>query len=199
MEAQIEELQRQVAQLLQERGDAPPAAAPPQGLQHVVNLKPERPPTYSGKRNESLAAWIFQMERYCQLLPVPANNRVEFAGTFLKDHAAIWWQSAYVTIEQWDEFKEGLLSQFQPVNSSKNARARLDALRQRTSVRIYNTEFRELVILIPRMHEEDQIHHYIKGLKPNIASLVAMQQPDTLLMAQGLADTADTIQFQTRP
>ena len=49
------------------------------------------------------------------------------------------------------------------------------------------------------MHKEDCIHHYIKGLKPNVASLVAMQQPATLLQAQGLADTADTIQFQQLP
>ena len=46
------------------------------------------------------------------------------------------------------------------------------------------------------MHEEDHIYQYIKGLKPNVASLVAIQQPNTLLEAQGLADTADTIQFQ---
>jgi hypothetical protein len=139
------------------------------------------------------------MERYCRLLPVPVDNRVEFAGTFLKDHAAMWWQTTYYDIEEWDDFVAGLRDQFQPVNSAKNARAQLDSLRQRTSVRIYNTEFRELVLQIPHMHEEDRVHHYIKGLKPNVASLVAMQQPATLLQAQGLADTADTIQFQQLP
>jgi hypothetical protein len=49
------------------------------------------------------------------------------------------------------------------------------------------------------MHEDDRIHAYIKGLKPAVASLVAMQQPGTLLLAQQLADTADTIQFQQLP
>jgi len=49
------------------------------------------------------------------------------------------------------------------------------------------------------MHEEDQVYQYIKGLKPSIASLVALQQPNNLLDVQGLADIADTIQYQQRP
>ena len=204
MEEELNQLRERIDQLMQERDEACNAVpaqnpVPPQGLQHVVNLKPERPPTYSGKRNESLAAWLFQMERYCQLLPVPENNRVEFAGTFLKDHAAMWWQTAYDDIEDWNDLKEGIKAQFQPVNSAKTARAQLDSLRQRTSVRIYNSEFRELVLQIPHMHEEDRVYQYIKGLKPSVASMVALQQPTTLLMAQGLADIADTIQYQQMP
>jgi len=91
---------------------------------------------------------------------------------------------------------DGLKAQFQPVNNTKNARARLDQLKQKTSVRLYNTEFREVMMQLPNMHEDDRIHAYIKGLKPRVASQVAMHQPTTLLQAQGLADTMDTIQFQ---
>ena len=55
------------------------------------------------------------------------------------------------------------------------------------------------MLQLPNMHEEDRVHAYIKGLKPSVASQVAMQQPDTLLKAQQLADTSDAIQFQMRP
>ena len=55
------------------------------------------------------------------------------------------------------------------------------------------------MLQLPNMHEEDQVHAYIKGLKPSVTSHVAMQQPDTLLKAQQLADTSDAIQFQMRP
>ena len=54
------------------------------------------------------------MECYCQLLPVPADDHVSFAGTFLKDHAAMWWQTTYQEIEaqpqatRWDRFTESL-------------------------------------------------------------------------------------------
>ena len=178
---------------------------PPPEVQRMVNLKPERPTTYSGHRNESLEAWIFQMDRYCQLLLVLIPNHVSFAGTFLKDHAAMWWRTIYTEIEaqpeedQWTQFIAGLKNQFQPINTSETARTRLDQLKQKTSVRLYNSDFREIMLQLPDMHEADRIHSYIKGLKPAIASLVAMQQPDTLITAQGLADTADTIQFHHIP
>src|SRR5690349_9855084 len=197
---ELDNLRAQIQLLTQERDNARNAVpANPHGPQHVVNLKPERPPTYAGGRNESLAAWIFQMERYCQLLPVPDINRVEFAGTFLKDHAAMWWQTTYNDIESWRDFTDGLREQFQPVNTAKTARAQLDRLKQTSSVRFYNTRFRELILQIPHMHEEDRVHHYINGLKPQVAALVALRQPDSLLDAQGLADTADTIQHHHVP
>ena len=204
----LQNLQTRLDQLEQ----APPPQAPPQipmapppDVQRMVNLKPERPTTYSGNCNESLEAWIFQMDRYCQLLPVPEPNRVSFAGTFLKDHAAMWWRTVYEEIEaqpednRWTQFTNGLKHQFQPINTAETARTRLDQLRQKTSVRLYNSDFREIMLQLPNMHEADRIHTYIKGLKPTVTSLVTMQQPNTLIAAQGLADTADTIQFQHLP
>ena len=203
--AMLANLQGRLDALEQAPPPPPPENPPPLEVQRMVNLKPKRPTTYSGHRNESLEAWIFQMDRYCQLLPVPAPNRVSFAGTFLKDHAAMWWRTIYEEIEaqpennRWTQFITGLKEQFQPINTSETARTRLDQLKQKTSVRLYNSDFREIMLQLPNMHEADRVHSYIKGLKPAIASLVAMQQPDTLLAAQGLADTADTIQFQHMP
>jgi hypothetical protein len=100
---------------------------------------------------------------------------------------------------RWGAFVQAIKEQFEPVHTTKTARSRLDQLKQKTSVRNYNTEFRAIMLQLPAMHEDDRIHAYIKGLKPAVASLVAMQQPGTLLLAQQLADTADTIQFQQLP
>jgi hypothetical protein len=117
----------------------------------------------------------------------------------------MWWRTIYTEIEaqpeedRWTQFIAGLKNQFQPINTSETACTRLDQLKQKTSVRLYNSDFREIMLQLPDMHEADRIHSYIKGLKPAIASLVAMQQPDTLITAQGLADTADTIQFHHIP
>lgn len=182
-----------------------PAQVPLQVPIQIRTLKPERPTTYSGRKGESLDAWIFQVERYCHILQTPAAERVPFAGTFLKDHAAMWWRMVHTEIEgrpenqQWNQFTTQLKAQFQPINTAETARTRLDRLRQTTSVLLYNTAFRELMLELPHMHEEDRIHTYIKGLKPNVASLVAMSRPTTLLEAQQSADTADSIQFQHLP
>lgn len=184
-----------------------PAPVQAQAPVPVINApKPERPPTYSGGRQDNVGAWIFQMERYFRLCPqLPQDNRTSFASTFLTGHAAMWWQSVCEELEtqpadsHWEHFTNGLREQFQPINSTKSARTQLDQLKQRTSVLLYNTEFRKIMLQLPHMHEEDRIHAYIKGLKPSVANQVAMQQPETLLQAQRLADTSDTIQFQMRP
>jgi hypothetical protein len=146
------------------------------------------------------------MERYFRLCPqIPQDNQTTFASTFLTGHAAMWWQTVCEELEaqpadtHWGNFTEGLQEQFQPINSTKSARNQLDQLKQRTSVLLYNTEFRKIMLQLPNMHEEDRIHAYIKGLKPSVASQVAMQQPATLLQAQRLADTSDAIQFSMRP
>ena len=55
------------------------------------------------------------------------------------------------------------------------------------------------MLQLPNMHEEDRIYAYLKGLKPAVANQVAMQQPTTLIIAQSLATTTDTIQFQHMP
>jgi hypothetical protein len=183
------------------------AQAPPQV--HIVHqprpLKPERPSAYSGKKSESLDAWIFQVERYFRILNTPQAERVPFAGSLLKDHANMWWRAVSDQIEtlaedlQWDQFKTQLKANFQTTNLAETARARLDKLKQTTSVLLYNTAFRELMLELPNMHEEDRIHAYLKGLKAQIASLVAMQRPTTILDAQRMADTADSIQWQHNP
>jgi len=146
------------------------------------------------------------MEQYFCLCPqIPKNNQTSFASTFLTGHAALWWQTICEQLEaqpedtHWEHFTDGLKEQFQPINSTKSARAQLDQLKQKTSVLFYNTEFRKLMLQLPNMHEEDRVHAYIKGLKPSVTSQVAMQQPDTLLKAQQLADTSNTIQFQMHP
>ena len=66
---------------------------PAPGPAPVPRIKPERPPPFTGRKNESLEAWIFQMEQYCQLAPVPENDCIMFVATFLKDQAALWWRS----------------------------------------------------------------------------------------------------------
>jgi hypothetical protein len=201
----IHQLQTQNNFLLQNQAHQPVQNPNPLPVPVPQNLRPERPPNYEGKSSESLTSWLFLVEQYCTLCPVPIAQRATLAGTFLRAHAALWWQTVIQDIEQneehlrWGAFVQAIKEQFEPVHTTKTARSRLDQLKQKTSVRNYNTEFRAIMLQLPAMHEDDRIHAYIKGLKPAVASLVAMQQPGTLLLAQQLADTADTIQFQQLP
>ena len=139
------------------------------------------------------------------MAPVPVADQVKFAGGLLEGNPASWWLTVHGIIEtlpvgeQWEAFENQIKAHFQPINTAVDARTRLDQIRQRTSVLVYNTEFREIMLQLPNMDEADRIHAYLKGLKPAVANQVAMQQPTELLVAQSLANTADTIQFQHLP
>ena len=89
LQGQIQD-QDQLLQQHQAQIQAPPA--PPR-------IKPDRPPPFSGRKTESLEAWIFQMQQFCVLAPIPEADRIQFAATFLKDQAALWWRSYHQTID----------------------------------------------------------------------------------------------------
>jgi Ty3 transposon capsid-like protein len=202
MDAQIQQLQAQI-QALQDQLAAGQPANPPQVPARAY--KPIVPKTYSGGRTEKLEPWLFQVERYCEMAPVPIADRVKFAGGLLEGNPASWWLAVHGIIEhlpvgeQWESFKTQIKAHFQPINTQVDARTRLDQIHQRTSVLVYNTEFYEIMLQLPNMDEADRIHAYLKGLKPAVANQVAMQQPTELLTAQSLANTTDTIQFQHMP
>jgi hypothetical protein len=197
--AMIQNLQGQLNQA--HAGPAPPQAqipAPPQ----APRIKPDRPSPFSGKKSESLEAWIFQMQQYCELAPVPEDDRIRFAATFLKDQAALWWRSYYQTIDwqnvapNWDGFVAALRQQFVPVNTTVSAYDRLQRLAQRTSVNAYNHEFRSIMLELPDMDPATRMNYYLRGLKDNLRPFVAMQQPVDLATAETIAERVDAVTFK---
>src|SRR4051812_9783675 len=132
--------------------------------------KPAKPSTFSRKTGESIDTWIFTIEQYFRLVSTPAETQTLLAASYLVDNAATWWR--YVSIENerlritwtWKEFTEGLRTQFRPIAAEKVARNRLNNLRQTASVTNYTNIFRNLIIEIPTMAEEDKLEYYLKGL-----------------------------------
>ena len=174
-------------------------------LGHVVNIKPDQLPPFHGKRSESLEAWIFQMQQYCNLLPVPVENCIPFAATFFKDNAALWWRSYYMSIDwngadlpNWDGFLEALRLQFVPVNTQIGAYDHLHHLTQCTSVNQYNHDFCTIMLDLPNLDEATHLNFYIQGLKDNIHPLVAIQQPANVATAEAIAECVDAMTFQPR-
>jgi hypothetical protein len=180
-------------------------AAPDPALPHFVHLKPDRPPPFSGKKGESLEAWIFQMEQYCELLPVLVPSRVPFAATFLKENAALWyraysrdfvWHGVHANPPPWHDFTAALRQQFIPVNVSTNAYDRLRRLTQRTSVNQYSHEFRAIMLDLPDMDAATRMHFYVQGLKEHIRPLVAVQQPANVTAAEAIAERVDSVTYR---
>jgi Ty3 transposon capsid-like protein/Zinc knuckle len=165
-------------------------------------IKPDRPPPFSGRKIESLEAWIFQMQQFCILAPIPEADRIQFAATFLKDQAALWWRSYYQTIDwqdaapNWNAFLVALRQQFVPVNTSISAYDRLQRLSQKASVNAYNHEFRAIMLELPDMDQATRMNYYLRGLKDNLRPFVAMQQPANLAAAETIAERVDAVTFK---
>jgi len=189
-----------IAQQNAQIANIPAAAANPAPAQ--PRIKPDRPPPFSGKKSENLEAWIFQMQQYCDLAPIPEADRIPFAATFLKDQAALWWRSYYHSVDwanaapNWDGFLDALRQQFIPVNTSINAYDRLQRLSQRASVNAYNHEFRAVMLELPDMDQATRMNYYLRGLKDNLRPFVAMQQPANLATAEAIAERVDAVTFK---
>ena len=196
MRAEITHLQTQV-QTQQDIINAQPQQPQAPVIQNVApapRIKPDHPPPFSGKKSESLEAWIFQMHQFCILAPVPEEDRVQFAATFFKEQAALWWRHYHLGIDwrnaapDWTEFLTALHAHFIPVNTSINAYDCLQCLSQKTSVNAYNHKFRAIMLELPDMDQATQMNYYLKGLKDNIQPFVAMQQPANLAAAETIAE-----------
>lgn len=172
--------------------------------QQVPPVKIAKPPTYSGKINESIDTWIFRIEQYFLAVPMMDNRKIPFAASFLTDSAATWWRHMYEdpslkgTSWSWDDFKSHLRMQFRPIDAERLARDRLHKLRQTTSVSAYIHAFQNIIVDIPTMSEADRIDRFLRGLKADVHKWVAIQQPDSLADACSIANTIDAISFQNR-
>ena len=127
MEELIRNLQQQIQQLQLQVDNAAPQIPVLQNAAPIPRIKPERPSPFTGRKSESLEAWIFQMQQFCNLAPVPEEDRIQFATTFFKDQAALWWRHYHQGINweedapDWTEFLATLHHHFIPVNTSINA------------------------------------------------------------------------------
>src|SRR5215217_5879729 len=145
------------------------------------------------------------MQQFCTLAPVPEADRIQFAATFFKDQAALWWRSYHQSIDwqaaapDWNDFLAALRQQFVPVNTSISAYDRLQRLSQKASVNSYNHEFRAIMLELPDMDAATRMNYYLRGLKDNLRPFVAMQQPANLAAAETIAERVDAITFKPNP
>lgn len=143
------------------------------------DLKPNKPELYDGKR-EALAvyAWTYKMEQYFELIELgrngaalPEKARIIIASQSLTGAASYWYFMLSKDCNEpstWNEFKARLVEEFVPADSAWRARERLAYLRQKGSVSSFVAAFRNVILEIPRMHEDDKIERFVRGLKPEI-------------------------------
>jgi retrotransposon gag protein len=196
MQQKILDLEQQIPQ--RSTSSSTPASA------SFAAPKPNKPPSFAGKRNESIETWIKQVERYFRLTHIHPDDQVEWAAYYLTEGAASWFEVENHRAEtigvplSWDTLAMGLRKRFKPINADDNARERLNRLKQTGSVATYSHAFRLLMQDLPDMHEKDALYAYKKGLKEAVAMQVSLRGPISVLEAEEMAETADSVLFAHR-
>lgn len=196
LQQQVAQLQHALQQLMQQQQVNP---AP------VTKLKIPKPPETNG-RQPTPVNWCHKMETYLTAEGANLNSpsTVAIAAAYFKDSALNWYRQHEQAVtagkaqpySSWDEFKKAFIARFTPVDPEVDARERLDRLTQTRSVFAYAQEFNTYMLELPHMDENDRIHRFIRGLKPEVRIHVKLQQPTTLHDAVELAIKADSMVWE---
>ena len=197
LRAQLSEFQNIVSKLQAEKQ----ASKSPQPVPTAPTLKLINPAPFSGKT--SIGSWIFQVENFLNGHPgISDKQGITYASALLEGEAATWWQAQSLdrtTFKElrnnWSRFKEAITDYFTPVNSKKQARDRLAALRQTSSVRTYATEFRKVILEIGNISEDEKLDRFVRGLKFSVRKEVELREPQTVTEAIGISERYDSLSF----
>lgn len=164
-------------------------------------VRPPKPDTFGGRREENVETWLFQVKQYLDLCKIEdEKTQVQMAAAFLKDTAAVWWRNRLTSsladlggLNTWSVFQTTLAGQFKPVNASKQARDRMARLRQTHSVQAYIHAFRSIALEIPSMTEEEKLDKFLRGLRDEIRVPVELRGPTSMEEAATFAERVDAI------
>ena len=84
-----------------------------QGMRFGVKV--EKPTTYDGDKGHDLDTWLFQVREHLELATIPAEGRVAYAASLLRDNAALWWREACESNQRpatWNDFCRVIREQF---------------------------------------------------------------------------------------
>jgi hypothetical protein len=171
---------------------APSVLAPAAAAAAPLPIRPRiaLPSLFDGDASK-LDGWVRELQQQFAYYSTPEGERLRMGAAYLRSVALDWWASLSASEQpsSWDSFVSSLRSRFQPLSTATLARRQLDGLRQGTgqSVNEYISSFRRLLVPLPEMHENDRLHVFIRGLRPQIAQQVILQRADTLAKAIEIA------------
>lgn len=144
-----------------------------------ICLKPNKPDPYDGLRDFLIVnTWLYKMEQYLVILQLgnPGQvlseaNKIVYTSTFLTGTAAVWWYTivqASQVLTTWSDFRKKVVTEFVPSGHIRRSRDKLRRLKHTTSVSKYLAEFRNLILTIPNMSDEERQDRVYSGLKYDI-------------------------------
>ena len=191
MELRLQQQAQQMA-LLQQQMQQPQQQQQQQPLPQRLPPAPRLPPpaAFDGKA-ASLDAWVADMVQQFEWYGAHGEaDRMRFATGFIAGSARDWWTATAVASRPttWDGFLAALRKRFQPVTTAETARAKLSTLQQgKASIHDYVIAFRQLLVSVPTMGEDDRLFTFIRGLRPAIATQLRVHGVTTIDAAIDMA------------
>jgi hypothetical protein len=166
---------------------------PTSRLVNKINVKPKE---YNGTSEENVVTWLTALEEVMTNRLIHDNEKISLAVSLLGGTALQWFVNLKLKNQRpssWNEFKDKLKSQFQPIDFQEHLRQQLLQLRQKNSLQDYIHVFRSIVGQIIDMDELTQVMLFINGLSSNISLYVRSKHPQTVEEAIREATTYDNV------
>ncbi|PWA61664.1 Ankyrin repeat-containing protein [Artemisia annua] len=141
---------------------------------------------------EDAHGWIYKAERYFEVIEVDPLEQLRAAVLCMEGLALSWfcWSEARAPFCSCEELKRRLLDRFQP-SQQGNLYEQFLAITQDGSAREYVGLFEQLAGQLRGVSEEVMEGTFIKGLKPDLRSLVRVMQLVSLGQAMKLSIMID--------
>jgi hypothetical protein len=98
---------------------------------------------FSGKAEEDLDQWKFEMERYFQKSGIRNHRKVDFSVEYLRGSAKLFYRRIpQVELLDWDEFYQLLPQNYEPQNKQIHYRNKLKSLKQTGSIEEYDNSIK---------------------------------------------------------
>ncbi|CDH61340.1 predicted protein [Lichtheimia corymbifera JMRC:FSU:9682] len=201
MQAMVDQMKMQQEQLM---------ALQQQVVRSKPKIKPVQPDLFRGARSSSVVeAWLHTVDKYCDCFPEMDDlERVTYASTLFRDSAATWWRhletslnlddGSNMTPKTWRDFQEAFRAEFKPRNSAQVARSKLRRLSQDTvpskTIHEYVIKFRDIMLDLPHMDDEDAIHEFVMGLSYEARMQVLLKEHTSLTDAFNAAEHFEAVQ-----
>lgn len=201
MQAMVDQMKLQQEQLM---------TLQQQVVRSKPKIKPVQPDLFRGARSSSVVeAWLHTVDKYCDCFPEMEDlDRVTYASTLFRDAAATWWRhletslnlddGSNMTPKTWRDFQEAFRTEFKPRNSAQVARNKLRHLSQDTvpskTIHEYVIKFRDIMLDLPHMDDEDAIHEFVMGLSYEARMQVLLKEHSSLTDAFNAAEHFEAVQ-----
>lgn len=158
--------------------------------------KPKEPDVFTGDSKSDVIDWTECLRTYLRLAHVADDDVMGHVRLFLKGSAALWWRKLLqdnpaAATWTFDQFAAALISRYSPAAVARIARDKINVLRQTASVSAYNDQFIKLSLRISDMTPSEAMDKYVRGLKPEIATWIAVMQPQDIQVAMNAAVEVD--------